>query len=385
MSVQIVDQQQQLETISQQLSNQKRIAIDLEFDKNYYRYGFNLCLMQIYDGSDCYLIDPLSSHLDIQTIFPVLEDESIEKVAFAFGEDLRLLHSIGCFPKNVYDLDIAISLLNYAPASLTNHLKHILEIETGKSSQMSNWYDRPLSAQQVQYASEDVIHLFSLHNHLRDEADQKEVADWIEQENEAALMEDYSSTVNADIVKHKNKRQFTEREWHLYISLMETREQLSESLNRPSFKVIKKELLMEIAKNPDELKNWSNMRGIHRRLKNDKIQNKFKDVLKQAKREADERELSDSESADTPPSADERSERRLQREKVNMAKNEFFNPIKEKIESDYGKEVSTFLFSNRIIGEIVTDDSPNLLSYKENLLRQYAEHLNLDLTKYIRI
>jgi len=385
MSVQIVDQQQELENISQHLSNQKRIAIDLEFDKNYYRYGFNLCLMQIFDGSDCYLIDPLSSDLDIQTIFPVLEDESVEKVAFAFGEDLRLLHSIGCFPKNVYDLDIAISLLNYSPASLTNHLKNILEIETGKSSQMSNWYDRPLSKQQVQYASEDVLHLFSLHNHLRNEADQKEVADWISQENKAALTEDYSSTGSTEIVKHKNKKEFSEREWHFYVRLMETREQLSESLNRPSFKVIKKEIMMEIAKNPDELKNWSNTRGIHRRLKNDKIQNKFGDVLKQAKREADERALSDSESADTPPSADERTERRLQREKVNIAKNELFKPIKEKIESDYGKEVSTFLFSNRIIGEIVTDENPNLLSYKENLLRQYAERLDLDLTKYIRI
>ena len=385
MSVSIIRQQQELESVSENLSNQNRIAIDLEFDKNYYRYGFNLCLMQIYDGTRCYLIDPLSNQLTIETIFPVLEDHRVEKVAFAFGEDLRLLHFIGCFPKNVYDLDTAISLLNYSSASLTNHLKNILDIETGKSSQMSNWYDRPLSDQQVQYASEDVLHLFSLHDHLKHEADQKEVADWIDEENRAALNEDYSDTDSNSFVKHKNKKQFSEREWYLYVRLMETREQLSESLNRPSFKVIKKEILMEIAKNHDELKNWTNTRGIHRRLKNDKIRKKLESVLKQAILEADEIGLSESESADTPLSADERTERRLQREKINIAKNELFKPIKEKIETDYGKEVSTFLFSNRIIGEIVTDENPSLLSYKENLLRHYAEHLDLDLTKYIRI
>jgi ribonuclease D len=385
MSVSIIRQQQELESVSENLSNQNRIAIDLEFDKNYYRYGFNLCLMQIYDGSQCYLIDPLSNQLAIETIFPVLEDHQVEKVAFAFGEDLRLLHSIGCFPRNVYDLDTAISLLNYSPASLTNHLKNILNIETGKSSQMSNWYDRPLSDQQVQYASEDVLHLFSLHDQLREEAVQKEVEKWINEENRAALQEDYSSTDSTEIVKHKNKKQFNEREWHIYTRLMETREQLSESLNRPSFKVINKEVMMEIAKNSDEIKNWSNTRGIHRRLKNNKIQKKFEKVIKDAVAEADQLNLSASRSANTPLSSEEKNERRLQREKVNLAKNEFFNPIKERIESDYGKEVSTFLFSNRIIDEIVTDEKPALLSYKENLLRHYSDQLDLDPSKYISL
>jgi ribonuclease D len=292
---------------------------------------------------------------------------------------------LGCFPKNVYDLDTAISLLNYSPASLTNHLKNILDIETGKSSQMSNWYDRPLSDQQVQYASEDVLYLFSLHNQLREEAVQKEVEKWIIEENRAALQEDYSSTDSTEIVKHKNKKQFNEREWHIYTRLMETREQLSESLNRPSFKVINKEVMMEIARNSDEIKNWSNTRGIHRRLKNNKIQKKFEKVIKDAVAEADQLNLSASRSANTPLSSEEKNERRLQREKVNLAKNEFFNPIKERIESDYGKEVSTFLFSNRIIDEIVTDENHNLLSYKESLLRQYAESLNLDLSKYLSL
>jgi ribonuclease D len=385
MSAHIVSQQQELITIYQRLKEQKRIAIDLEFDKNYYRYGFNLCLMQIYDGETCYLIDPLSSDLTIETIFPVLESDAVEKVAFAFGEDLRLLHSIGCFPKNVYDLDNAISLLNYSPASLTNHLKNILDVETGKSSQMSNWYDRPLSDQQVRYASEDVLYLFSLHDHLREEAEDKMVAEWIHQENKAALLEDYSSDDSSDFVKHKNKKHFTEREWHLYVRLMETREQLSESLNRPSFKVIKKEIMMEIARKHDELNNWTNTRGIHRRLRNDKIRQKLEKVVKRASKEADEHGLSESESAVSLLSQDERTEKRRQRERVNIAKNELFKPIKEKIEEDYGKEVSTFLFSNRIIDDIVTSENPNLLAYKKNLLKQYAESLDLELTKYFHI
>lgn len=385
MSVKIVNQQEQLISVCQALETCDRIAIDLEFDKNYYRYGFNLCLMQLFDGESCYLIDPLSNSLTIETIFPVLVDPAIEKVAFAFGEDLRLLHKIGCFPKNVYDLDNAISLLNYSPASLTNHLENILGIETGTSKQMSNWYERPLSDQQIVYASEDVKYLFMLHDRLTREAEQKKVADWIDQENRASLREDHSSNGNGIGVKHKNKKQFTEKEWHVYKRLMETREQLSESLDRPSFKVIKKEILMELARNHDKIRDWSNMRGIHRRLRTEKMRKKMEAIIKEAILEADKMGLSDSETANKPLTQDERNERRLQREKINRAKNEFFNPIKEKIEQDYGKEVSTFLFSNRIIGEIVADSNHQMLSYKEELLREYADQLNIDIHQYLQI
>lgn len=385
MSVQIVVHQSELTAIFQNLKKSSRIGIDLEFDKNYYRYGFNLCLMQLYDGSDCYLVDPLSSELNIETIFPVLESEDIEKVAFAFGEDLRLLHSLGCFPKNVYDLDNAISLLNYSPASLTNHLKNILDIDSGKSSQMSNWYHRPLSEQQVQYASEDVMFLFELHNHLQNESRQKKVEHWIDQENRAVLLEDFSETENNGFVKHKNKKEFSEKEWHIYVRLMETREQLAESLNRPSFKVIKKEIMMNIAKNPAKLQDWTNTRGIHRRLRNDKIKEKLAGILQEAEKEAKEKGLSNSESADRPPSPEERTAIREQRNKVNRAKNELFQPIKEHIERDYGKEVSTFLFSNRIISEIVSEEQPNLLEYKETLLKDYADKLDLEIEKFLHL
>ena len=78
------------------------ISVDLEFDKNRYRYGFNLCLIQIYDGSNTYLIDPLVDEIDLQPIFGIFENPDIIKIVFSFGEDLRLLHSLGCFPKKSF-------------------------------------------------------------------------------------------------------------------------------------------------------------------------------------------------------------------------------------------------------------------------------------------
>lgn len=385
MAIQIIEEQEQLSSVTEKLEQKDRIAIDLEFDKNYYRYGFNLCLMQIYDGSTCYLLDPLSGDLDIKAIFPVLENENIEKVAFAFGEDLRLLHSIGCFPENVYDLDNAISLLNYPPASLTNHLKRILDIETGQSSQMSNWYERPLSDQQIQYAAEDVKYLFALHDKLVSESQQKEVEPWINQENRAITRQNFADEESSSFLKHKDKKEFSEREWHLYANLMEVREQLAESLNKPAFKVIKKEILADIARNPRQLKNWENTRGIHPRLRNAKIREKLTATLKESQKSADSEGLKDSEPANKPLSTEEFEQQKQLRMKVNQAKQEFFNPIKNQIEMEYGKEVSTFLFSNRIIGDLISRETPEMLPYKSELLIHYADKLDLEIDKYLEL
>lgn len=385
MSIQIIDEQQKLNSILPYLETADKIAIDLEFDKNYYRYGFNLCLMQIYDGNNCYLIDPLSDSLDIQSIFPVLENPDVQKVTFAFGEDLRLLHSMGCFPKNIYDVDNAISLLNYSPASLTNHLDNILEIDTGKSSQMSNWYKRPLSEEQIKYAAQDVLHLIKLQKVLSDEAEQKEITGWINEENKILDSLNYSDIDNNDFIKEKDKNDFTEKEWHIYTRLMESREEIAKKLNKPSFQIIKKEVIKKIALNPNKLNNWTSTRGIFKRLRTESMKKKLYEATQQALDEASELGLSDNEPAIKSLSDEEKNLYRKEREKINRAKLEFFNPIKEQIEADYGKEVATFLFSNRIISEIVTDNHPDLAVYKLNLLKRYSDDLDLDIDDYLNI
>ena len=172
-----------LEQCVSQLNAAESFSIDLEFDKNHYRYGFNLCLMQILCDGQCYLIDPLSKGLDIALVFPPIENPEIIKVVYTFGEDLRLLHNLGCSPKNIFDLSIAASLLDYQQASLSNILNTVLGIEVGKSAQKSNWFLRPLTDRQMQYAAEDVLHLPALKKALDQLAETRGVMPWIKEEN----------------------------------------------------------------------------------------------------------------------------------------------------------------------------------------------------------
>lgn len=378
MAIPYIQTEDELQSALRALSKTSELAVDLEFDRNYHRYGFNLCLIQIFDGNDCYLFDPLSRSLDIRQIFPVLENPQIRKVVFAFGEDLRLLHSIGCFPKNIFDLDIATSLLNYPPSSLNNLLEDVLEIDTGKSSQRSNWFRRPLSDQQIRYASQDVLHLFELQDVLMKQALKKNITQWIEEENRQWDHHDYSETEAHSYLKEKDKKQFSEQEWHIFTRLMAYREKLSQKVNRPGFQVIPKPKVRTIVKEPAHLDGWTRMKGIHRKLKTAEVRDTLKQIYKRARTEARKRGLSETDPAKKPPSPSEMNRIRERKNKIRTYRSRLFDPVKQKIEEDYGKEAAIFMFSNRVIAEIVDNQNGNLEQYKANLLMDYAEELDLD-------
>src|SRR5690554_5464757 len=206
-NIQYINDKEGFEKTVAILSSKEAIYIDLEFDKNHFRYGFNLCLMQIFDGETCYLIDPLPD-LSIEPVFAVLEDENIEIVCFAFSEDMRLLHYLGARPNNILDLAIATRLLNYDTLSLNNTLSVILEDDryiTEKSSQQkSNWFQRPLTEKQNHYAAEDVLYLPALSEELKKRIEAEGKTTWLAQEMEAFENYDWSNGSVAEYLTKKD-------------------------------------------------------------------------------------------------------------------------------------------------------------------------------------
>lgn len=385
MSIHFIDSNSHFEKALNHLHQANQIAVDLEFDKNYHRYGFNICLIQIYDGDQCYLIDPLSNEMDYRKLFPIFENPNIEIVTFAFGEDLRLLHSLGCFPKNIYDLDITTSLLNYPPSSLTNLIQDILEVDTGKSSQLSNWFKRPLTDQQKHYAAQDVLHLFQLKTILDSKAKEFGVSSWIDEENRVWDKLDYSDEANNGLYKEKDKKDLNEVEWYIFKELIHYRETIAEKYNKPSFQVIKKEILIEIAKDIRSLMGWENKRGIFRQIKNEQTKLEMIEVVKKAQLEAKNAGLSESNPASKSPTPDEMKIYREEQKYLKKMKSDLFDPIKKRIEEDYGEQTATYLLSNRIVSDLVLGNNGKLENYKKELYLKYAKDLGLDTATLLEI
>ena len=382
MAFSYIDNSEDLTKCVAKLSGQTDISVDLEFDKNRFRYGFNLCLMQIYDGQTCYLIDPLAENMNISLVFPVLENTGIQKTVFSFGEDIRLLHHIGCIPKNLFDVSTVASLLNYPPASLTNILAEVIEVETGKSSQQSNWFKRPLSEDQLRYAVEDVIHLPELKAKLLSMAKKKGLLEWITQENQYFESANYEDVDHNSFLKEKDKEDMTKFEWHLFSRLMEFREEKARAMNRPGYHLADKKLLGEIARNPKKISKWAREKGIHKKLKTPELVKEVERALNGAIKEAGDLKLSESQKAAKSFTKEEYLEFKKQQKRLKKYKKEVFQPLQHAIEKDYGKEAQIFILNNRTIRDVVQGDTESLLPYKKKLFEEYAEKLDIQVSDF---
>jgi ribonuclease D len=368
----------ELDNCVNQLNRLSAYAVDLEFDKNRFAYGFNLCLVQIYTGNDCFLIDPLSKDINIQKLFPGFENSNTQKVVFAFGEDLRLLHSLGCFPKNVFDIAMAAKLLNHPPASLAALLENVLKIKVNKSSQNSNWLKRPLTEKQLDYAAQDVVHLLKLKSAIVSEAMEKNRTDWINEENAALDKLSYAGVENNNFIKKKDQNGLTEFEWYLLRELLLFREKIAEQTGRPSYQVYDKELLKKIALNPKIINEWKNKKGNYASFRRGSFIHQLEKIIEKGEK----LKLSKTEKANKPLSKELAIQYRKERSEQERLKKKYLKPIQKEIAKKYGEHATTIIMGNRIIAAILAGETSQLKDYQVKIIMDTALKSGIELRPF---
>jgi ribonuclease D len=165
-----------------------RLAIDTEFmrERTYYP---RLCLVQVATDTDCVLVDPLDG-LDLAELFELLAEPGRVKVVHAARQDLEVLYLAGGrVPLPVFDTQIAAGLVGLAPQIgyaelVARQLGHSID----KGQTRTDWSRRPLSAEQLAYAADDVHHLLELHASLNAELQRLGRRHW--QDEDAAAFAD---------------------------------------------------------------------------------------------------------------------------------------------------------------------------------------------------
>ncbi len=383
MNLNYIDSAEELDACISVLIQQDKIAVDLEFDKNRFRYGFNLCLVQIFADERCFVIDPLSSTLAIHTLFPVFENPSICKVVYSFGEDLRLLHSLGCFPQNLYDIAIATRLLNYPQASLATVLNDVLAIQINKSSQKSNWFNRPLSSNQIDYAAKDVLYLIELFKKLNNMAIENSIDGWIAEENAVFDRVSYAHIDNNIYLKEKDKVGLTEHEYFVFKMLLSFREEIAKKMSRPSYQIIDKNYLKELAQRPGQIHRFHKIRAVYKTLKNDNFKKDLEGKRHCFELDADRLGLSRTEKEIKRIDPEEYKTRKLERQIRDKVKKQLFKPIQSKVRDMYGENMVTFILGNRLMDDLIAGNTEQLRPYKKKLFIQLATALDLDIAVYL--
>ena len=149
----------QLEELIEHLRSAGRFAYDSEFIGEL-TYFPKLCLIQTATAQRVALIDPLAD-LDLRPFWELIADGSVEKIVHAGQQDIEpVFRHIGKMARNVFDTQVSAGLAGLPyPLSLSKLVQELAGARLGKGLTFSHWDQRPLSAMQLRYASDDVRYL----------------------------------------------------------------------------------------------------------------------------------------------------------------------------------------------------------------------------------
>ncbi len=129
-------------------------------------YRAELCLVQVASGSTAVCIDPLALP-DLAALIPVLTNPAVVKVMHAARQDLEVMLPAVGLVQPVFDTQIAAALAGFpAQIGYAELARRLLAVELDKAHTRTDWARRPLSAEQQEYALDDVRHLGPLRARL---------------------------------------------------------------------------------------------------------------------------------------------------------------------------------------------------------------------------
>lgn len=364
--------------VAEAVRRQPRLAIDLEFDDMRYRYGRNLALIQLFDGTTVYLIDPLAltnpAH-DLEPLWAILRDPQVAIVFHSCKSDILLLDELyDVHVRNIIDTSVQYTLLAEADnnISLGRLIQQELGLEVDKGEQKSNWLKRPLTEAQMQYAANDVLYLFELTDRLQAKLDALGRTAWAAQEN-AALEEVRYSRDERPYLRLAGKYRIQPEELPMFRDLFLLRDEVARHIDRPSYMVASNDRLAELTRLPvTSSGHLRNAPGLHPELKRSPFAERLLELATEDR------------PAEPAPTAEQRRfpfRRRLTGAKAAQAdaREALLMALKTHLAEDQSPIMANLVLSNRIIAEIIeqgTDQS--LRPWQRALLLETAQKHNLD-------
>lgn len=244
------------------LSQQTEIAVDMEMD-SLHHYREKVCLVQISTRQHSWLIDPLAL-TSLAPLAAPLANPDIVVVMHGSDYDIRSLHrDFGIEVANLFDTMIAARFLRIAEFGLAALLRARFGIELDKKYQKADWSKRPLSREMCAYAAADTSDLLPLYDQFRVELEHKGRLEWLEEEGRLVCQARVTEKDGPLFLYCKGANKLRGHTLAILEELLQMRDRQSELLDRPPFKVLSADTLIEVAENrPRSLHDLSLVKGM---------------------------------------------------------------------------------------------------------------------------
>ena len=260
-----IDSQQPLDEAMTQMASRDVIAVDTEAD-SLHSYFDKVCLIQMSTSESDIIIDPLA-RVDLAKFGELLANPSITKILHGGDYDVRILNrDFGFTVTNLIDTSICAQLLGYEAFGLAALLERHFGVKLNKVHQRADWSMRPLSPDMLEYAALDTHYLIALADRLREEL--KELGRWEWAQEEFARLESvrYRESEEQEPWRRlKNLGALDRRSLAIVRDLHAWRDTLARDADKPPFKIIGNDTIIEIARQkPETREDLAKMKGVSR-------------------------------------------------------------------------------------------------------------------------
>jgi len=230
------------------IANTRAIALDTE-GASFHRFIDRIYLLQLSTREASAILDPLTIGVP-EGLGALLESRNVEVVFHDADYDLRLLHQdYGWRVTNIFDTRVAAQLLGLRAFGLAALLERYFGIKLDKKHQRADWSMRPLTPGMLEYAAQDTEFLLDLRDRLGNELGKLHRTSWAAEE--FARLEGTRWDAENDreaFLRVKGARDLTRRQLAILRELVAWRDDVAESLDRATCRVISNETLLEIAR-----------------------------------------------------------------------------------------------------------------------------------------
>jgi len=244
---QYIDKQADLDRLTELMPNAQYAAIDIE-GNSLYKYFERVCLLQLATDFGCYVLDTLAK-LDFVPFMRAHEQTNL--ILHGYDYDLRMMQKDFAFnpSEKVFDTHKAAMFLGLEKIGLNDLLREVLDVDLPKDQQLSNWTIRPLSPEQLSYAVNDIAYLRPLSLSMTKMLEEADKLKWYN-ESMCQIAESAGSYKQKEVIdpwRVKGSRELNQAQLRFLRELWLWRDGVAQEIDRPPFKVLQNNFLIEIA------------------------------------------------------------------------------------------------------------------------------------------
>lgn len=266
-SVSLITSQADFDHFCERIRAAGIVAFDTEFvSESYYRP--RLCLLQfaIPDAAVC--VDPFAVP-DLSAWWNLMVDDRTTVIVHGGREEIRFCQfaNVGR-PRQVVDVQVAEGLLSRGfPISHSNLISRVLgrTINHGQETR-TDWQQRPLSERQIKYAIEDVQHLIDVWGKQSQSLQQAGRLNWARAEFESFIDGVLAEEEREGWTRLPGYPRLSRRDMGVARELFRWRQQVAEQVNKPQRRILRDDLLVDLAKRqPKTVRDMNLTRDMNRR------------------------------------------------------------------------------------------------------------------------